>query len=81
MSGVLARVRAANADPTDPGVEVELPVAPGGWGIEHMERVANAVGVDTHSAGVNHLRLGVTVDLASPPPPDELATAVSLQMG
>jgi hypothetical protein len=53
MSGVLVRVHAANADPADPGVEVELPVAPGGWGSEHTERVANAVGVDTHSACVS----------------------------
>jgi hypothetical protein len=48
MSSVRVRVRAADADPADPGVEVELPVAPGGWGSEHTERVANAVGVDTH---------------------------------
>jgi hypothetical protein len=53
MSSVRVRVRAADADPTDPGVEVELPVGPGGWGSEHTERVANAVGVDTHSALVS----------------------------
>ena len=53
MSSLRVRVRAADADPTDPGVEVELPVAPGGWGSEHTERVANAVGVDTHSALVS----------------------------
>jgi hypothetical protein len=53
MSSVRVRVRAADADPADPGVEVELPVTPGGWGSEHTERVANAVGVDTHSALVS----------------------------
>jgi hypothetical protein len=53
MPGLLVRVRAANADPADPGVEVELPVAPGRWGSEHTERVANAVGIDTHSALVS----------------------------
>jgi len=53
MSSVRVRVRAADADPTDLGVEVELPVAPGGWGSEHTERVANAVGVDTHGALVS----------------------------
>jgi hypothetical protein len=53
MSSVRVRVRAADADPADPGVEVELPVAPGGWGSEHTERVADAVGVDTHSALVS----------------------------
>jgi hypothetical protein len=53
MSSVRVRVRAADADPADLGVEVELPVAPGGWGSEHTERVANAVGVDTHSACVS----------------------------
>ena len=53
MSSVRLRVRAVDAGPADPGVEVELPVAPGGWGSEHTERVANAVGVDTHSACVS----------------------------
>jgi hypothetical protein len=53
MSSVRVRVCCANADAADPGVEVELPVAPGGWGSEHTERVANAVGVDTHSACVS----------------------------
>jgi hypothetical protein len=53
MSSVLVRVCAANADAADPGVEVELPVASGGWGSEHTERVADAVGVDTHSACVS----------------------------
>jgi hypothetical protein len=53
MPSVLVRVRAVDADPADPGVEVELPVTPGGWGSEHTERVANAVGVDTHSALVS----------------------------
>jgi hypothetical protein len=53
MSSVRVRVRAADADPADPGVEVELPVAPGGWGSEHTERVANAMGVDTHSVLVS----------------------------
>jgi hypothetical protein len=53
MSSVRVRVCAADADAADPGVEVELSVAPGGWGSEHTERVANAVGVDTHSALVS----------------------------
>jgi hypothetical protein len=53
MSSVRVRVRAVDADPADAGVEVELPVAPGGWGSEHTESVANAVGVDTHSACVS----------------------------
>jgi hypothetical protein len=42
--------------------------------------VEASVGASGRSAGINHLRLGVTVDLASPPPPEELATAVSLRM-
>jgi hypothetical protein len=52
-SGVRVRVRAADADPADPDIEVELPVAPAGWGREHTDAVANAVGVDTHSACVS----------------------------
>ena len=66
MSSVRVRVRAADADPADLGVEVELPVAPGGWGSEHTERVANAVGVDTHSALVS-LRFAAGAEVPLPP--------------
>jgi hypothetical protein len=66
MSSVRVRVRAADADPADPGVEVELPVAPGGWGSEHTERVANALGVDTHSALVS-LRFAAGAEVPLPP--------------
>jgi len=47
------RVRAADTDLANLDVEVELHVAPAGWGREHTDAVANAVGVDTHSACVS----------------------------
>jgi hypothetical protein len=53
MSGVRVRVLAADDDPANPGVEVELPVTPSGWGREHTHAVAEAVGVDSQSAFVS----------------------------
>ena len=53
MSRVRVRVLAAGADPTNPGVEVELPPAPAGWAREHTDSVANAVGVDSQSVCVS----------------------------
>jgi hypothetical protein len=66
MSGVRVRVLAADDDPANPGVEVELPVTPSGWGREHTNAVAEAVGVDSQSAFVS-LRFadGVSEGLAT----------------
>jgi hypothetical protein len=66
MSCVRVSVRAANAEPTDPDVEVDLPVGPGEWGREHTERVANAVGVDTHGVFVS-LRFAAGAEVPLPP--------------
>ena len=46
MSEIRVRVRAADADPADPGVDVLLPSSPTGWSDVHSALVANAVGVD-----------------------------------
>jgi hypothetical protein len=53
MPALRVRVRAAAAEAANTGVDVELPVAPAGWGREHTDAVVNAVGVDGHSAYVS----------------------------
>jgi hypothetical protein len=65
MSVVRVRVRAADAEPTQ-DVEVTLRAALDGWGREHIDAVANAVGVDTHSAFVS-LRFAATGALVTLP--------------
>jgi len=53
MPALRVRVRAAVAEAADTGVDIELPVTPAGWGREHTDAVANAVGVHAHSAFVS----------------------------